>query len=64
MSNNYKLLDNAADQLDVQLPIKENLSTQHSSMTTNSSNNESLQTRFVQIAIAVALYWYVRYKLF
>jgi hypothetical protein len=54
MSNSsYTLLKNSTDKLDVGIPVKEPAS---SSAMTNS--NDALKKRYVQIAIAVALYWY------
>jgi len=53
MSNkSYAVLNNSIDKLDVTIPIKEPPST------TNTRSEDSLHKRYVQIAIAVGLYWY------
>jgi len=53
MSNkSYAVLTNSIDKIDVAIPIKESPST------TNSRNEDSLHKRYMQIAVAVALYWY------
>jgi hypothetical protein len=58
MSNkSYVVLNNSTDNLDVTIPVKEPVSSQSSS-TTNNSSGDTLQTRYWQIAVAVALYWY------
>ncbi len=53
MSNSsYSLLNNSTDKLDVSIPVKD------SATSSNMSNsNEALKKRYVQIAIAVTLYW-------
>jgi len=45
----YALLNNSTDKLDVVVPVNE---------PTTNTNADSLKTRYIQIAIAVALYWY------
>lgn len=54
MSNSsYTLLSNTADKLDVNIPVKEPMT---SSAMNNS--NEALKNKYSQIAVAVTLYWY------
>jgi hypothetical protein len=49
MSNkSYVLPTDSKDELEAAIPIKEPVS---------STNSETLHTRYVQIAIAVTLYW-------
>ncbi len=55
MSNiSYSPLNNSTDKLDVTIPVKESAS----SSTSNNPIGDSLRKRYIQIAIAVALYWY------
>lgn len=59
MSNSsYTLLKNSTDKIDVSIPIKESTSPPSLSSTTSTSNADTLKNRYVQIAIAVILYWY------
>ena len=54
MSNtSYSLLTNSTETLDATIPVKEPVST--SAM---NSSNDALKKRYVQIALAVLLYWY------
>ncbi len=56
MSNSsYAVLTNSTDKPDVAIPIKESVSSQS---TSNNTNGDTLNNRYIQIAIAVALYWY------
>jgi hypothetical protein len=53
MSNkSYVVLNNSIDKLDVTIPVKEPPSK------TNNQSEDSLHKRYVQIAVAVGLYWY------
>ena len=57
MSNqSYTLLNNSTEKHDVAIPVKE-LALLESSSTTKTSSGEALQKRYMQIAVAVALYW-------
>ncbi|CAF2792777.1 unnamed protein product [Rotaria sp. Silwood2] len=57
MSNSsYVLLNNSTDKLNVEIPVKEPPS---SSQTSSTTNDDTLNKRYVQIAIAVFLYWCV-----
>jgi hypothetical protein len=47
------VLTNSTDTPDVAIPIKESVSS-----TSNNTNGDTLNNRYIQIAIAVALYWY------
>jgi hypothetical protein len=54
MSNSsYTLLNSSTDKLDVDIPIKESVSS-----TAMTNSNEALKKKYVQIAFAVTLYWY------
>lgn len=54
MSNGaYAALSNSTEKVDVTIPIKESVPAAMSSH----SNDETLKHRYIQIAIAVALYW-------
>ncbi|MBL8086326.1 MAG: hypothetical protein JNN26_27090 [Candidatus Obscuribacter sp.] len=54
MSNSsYTLLSNSTDKLDVTVPVKELEST----AAMGNSYNDALKKRYIQIAIAVSLYW-------
>jgi hypothetical protein len=54
MSNSsYTLLKNSTDKSDVGIPMKES-----GSSSTMANSNEALKKRYMQIASAVALYWY------
>jgi hypothetical protein len=58
MSNNsYALLHNSTDTLDVAIPVKEPALSQSTSPT-NDNTGDTLQKHYIQIAIAVGLYWY------
>ncbi|CAF0753592.1 unnamed protein product [Adineta ricciae] len=57
MSNSsYSLLSNSSDKLDVEISIKEPPTSSSAAM---NSANEALKKRYVQIAVAVILYWFV-----
>ena len=54
MSNSsYTLLNNSTEKLDIDIPVKESTTT----TTTMNNSNEALKKRYIQIAIAVTLYW-------
>ena len=54
MSNSsYTLLKDSTDQLDDTTPNKDSATTS----TMSNSSNEALKKRYIQIAIAVTLYW-------
>jgi hypothetical protein len=59
MSNNtsYALLNNSTDNLDVVLPVKESASPP---TTGSNASGDILQKRYMQIAVAIGLYWYER----
>jgi hypothetical protein len=55
MSNSsYAILNNSTDKLDVAIPLTET----GSPSVSTSSSDVTLKHHYVQIAIAVALYWY------
>ena len=49
----YSLLTNSTESLDATIPVKEPISTG-----AMNSSNDALKKRYVQIALAVLLYWY------
>ena len=51
----YSLLTNSTEPLDASIPIKESVS-----IGAMNSSNEALKKRYVQIALAVLLYWYAQ----
>jgi hypothetical protein len=58
MSNSsYTLLTNTTDKIDVSIPVKE---------PTMNNSNDTLKKKYIQIACAVILYWYiiVRFRFF
>ncbi|CAF0959802.1 unnamed protein product [Rotaria sordida] len=60
--SSYALLNNSTDTLSVEIPIKEpppSSSSSQTSSTTNTTNEETLNNRYMQIAVAVVLYWFV-----
>ncbi len=58
MSNNsYALSTNSTDKLNIAMPIQEPLSSQSPS-STNITGGDTLKKRYMQIAVAVGLYWY------
>ncbi|CAF0907851.1 unnamed protein product [Adineta steineri] len=54
-NSSYELLNNSTDKLDVVIPVKESAS----SSTSNNASGDTLKSRYIQIAIAVGLYWFV-----
>ena len=52
-SASYSLLTNSSESLDATIPVKEPVSTG-----AMNSSNDALKKRYVQIALAVLLYWY------
>jgi len=51
MSNSsYTLLTNTTDKIDVSIPVKE---------PTMNNSNDTLKKKYIQIACAVILYWYI-----
>ncbi len=54
----YGPLTNSSDSLDTAIPVKDSVSSQSPSVAMNNSSGDTLKKRYIEIAFAVALYWY------